>query len=144
MDIQFQICGSYRRGKSDSGDIDILVIAKPNINVISEILRCPIFTHTLAYGDKKFLGICKIDQLHRRIDIELVQPHEYPYAVTYFTGPAQFNKMMRQRAIDLGVRLNEKTLTNAHDQYYVARDEAHVFELLGIKYLTPEERDRFQ
>lgn len=165
--IQFQICGSYRRGKPDSGDIDILVIARPDINVIAEILRIPVFTHTLAYGPKKFLGICKINQLHRRIDIEVTQAYEYPFALVYFTGPARFNVLMRQRAIDLGVRLNEKSLTkevvdtsqqilqiSAHSNkyvathpkqilYYQAQTEQDVFSLLGIQYLTPEERERF-
>lgn len=161
QNIQFQICGSYRRGKADSGDIDILVIAKPDVDVVAEILKCPVFIPSLklAYGDKKYAGICKIDQLHRRVDIELVQPHEYPYAVVYFSGPAKFNVKMRDHASKLGVRLNEKSLTVKvkqsqitpdgiiHESYvesfYPARDEKHVFELLGIQYLTPEERELY-
>lgn len=167
LKIQFVICGSYRRGKADSGDIDILVIAQPNINVLAEVLRVPVFTHTLAYGDKKYLGICRIGQLHRRIDIELVQPDEYPFAVVYFTGPAKFNVLMRQQAINLGGRLNEKSLSKTfqrtdintyidqlgkthtventvpHTLNYYAKTEEDVFSLLGIQYLTPEERERY-
>lgn len=141
--IQFQICGSYRRGKSDSGDIDILIIAQSDKDVLAEVLKAPIFTHTLARGPKKFLGVCKINEIHRRIDIELVQPEEYPYAVLYFTGPARFNVLMREQAIKLGVRLNEKSLSNNQGQLYFAETEEDVFKLLGVSYLTPEQREQF-
>lgn len=151
MGIQFVICGSYRRGRADSGDVDVLLIARPDMNVLATVLTIPIFTHKLSYGDKKFLGVCKINQLHRRVDLELVQPYEYPFAVVYFTGSEKFNVLMRQRAIDLGVRLNEKSLTreiiNEYGQkqlqYYQANTEEDVFSLLGIQYLTPEERDKY-
>jgi len=141
--IQFQICGSYRRGKAESGDIDILLIARNDIDVLAEILKLPLFTHTLAYGPKKFMGVCKIDQVYRRIDVELVQPQEYPYAVIYFTGPARFNVMMRDHASKYNLRLNEKTLTNQQGQSYIANDEQHVFLMLGLQYLLPEQRELY-
>lgn len=149
--VKFVICGSYRRGRPDSGDIDVLILDKPEFNAMTEVLKIPVFTHTLAYGDKKYLGICKINQIHRRIDIELTPANEYPYALMYFTGSQGFNVLMRQRAIDLGVRLNEKNLTREiiTDQgqkqilYYPATTEEDIFALLGIQYLTPEERDKY-
>jgi DNA polymerase/3'-5' exonuclease PolX len=151
LEIQFIICGSYRRGRAESGDIDVLIVDKPGLNAINEVLKIPVFTHTLAYGDKKYMGICKINQLHRRIDLESTPFHEFAFALMYFTGSQGFNVLMRQQAIDLGVRLNEKTLTreiidtNGQKQilYYPAQTEADIFTLLGIQYLTPEERDRY-
>lgn len=151
LGIQFVICGSYRRGRAESGDIDVLIVDKPGLNAINEVLKIPVFTHTLAYGDKKYMGICKINQLHRRIDLELVQPNEFAFALMYFTGSQGFNILMRQQAIDLGVRLNEKSLTREiitplgqkQTLYYPAQTEAEIFTLLGIQYLTPEERDRY-
>ena len=152
MGIQFVICGSYRRGRAESGDIDVLIVDKPGINAINEVLRIPVFTHTLAYGDKKYMGICKILQLHRRIDVELTPPNEFAFALMYFTGPVEFNVLMRQQAIDLGVRLNEKNLTreiidaNGQKQtlYYPANTEEEIFAWLGIQYLSPEQRDRYK
>ena len=152
LGIQFVICGSYRRGRAESGDVDVLIVDKPGINAITEVLKIPVFTHTLAYGDKKYMGVCKIDQLHRRIDLELTPTNEFAYALMYFTGPVEFNVLMRQQAIDLGVRLNEKTLTREiitpegqkQILYYPANTEEEIFALLGIQYLTPEERDRYK
>lgn len=141
--IFFQICGSYRRQLPTSGDIDILIIAKENQNVLSEFLQCPIFTTTLACGPKKFLGICRIREIYRRIDVEVVQPVEYPFAVTYFTGPASFNVKMREHCMRYGLRLNEKSLTDATGKSYPAESEEALFAMLGLQYLTPEERNNF-
>jgi len=112
--IKYKICGSYRRQTPTSGDIDILVIDQPN--VIDIIIQMSVFVHTLGKGDKKYLGIGKIDKLHRRIDIEVVKSNEYPFALVYFTGPGNFNIKMRQHCIELGLRLNEKSLINQKNQ----------------------------
>jgi DNA polymerase/3'-5' exonuclease PolX len=151
LGIHFIICGSYRRGRPDSGDIDVILLARPDINVMATALQVPIFTHTLSYGDKKYMGVCRFNQLHRRIDLEYVQPHEYPFALLYFTGSKGFNVLMRQRAIDLGATLNEKALSKEYIDVngikqvgtYSASTEEEVFALLGLQYLTPEERDKY-
>lgn len=139
--VQFQICGSYRRGKETSGDVDILLVGGEK--ELNQILTSPIFKHTLARGSKKWMGIIKVDQLHRRCDIEIVSPDEYPYAVVYFTGPAKFNVGMRDKANKMGMRLNEKGLFRVDGTNAVANTEEEVFKLLEMEYLTPEQREQF-
>ena len=143
LGIRFEIAGSYRRGRPDSGDIDILVIDRPDIDVMNTVLQCPIFVYRFAQGPKKFLGVGKIRQLHRRIDVELVQPHEYPYAITYFTGSQGFNIKMRDHAAKYGLRLNEKGLFGPMGEFYPAASEEDLFRILGLQYLTPQERDKY-
>jgi DNA polymerase/3'-5' exonuclease PolX len=175
--IRFEICGSYRRGRLSSGDIDVLVIDEPGRSIMSEVLQWPYFTHSLASGPKKFMGVLRLPVvvqtepssrtaqpgpevpsgqspgvglqatgqmgLYRRIDVELVQPNEYPYAVTYFTGTASFNVKMRDHCRLLGLRLNEKSLLNSQGQPIIVQSEQNLFEVLGLQYLTPEERDKY-
>ncbi len=142
--IQFEICGSYRRGRPDSGDMDVLVIDQSGRNIMQETLGWPYLTHALASGPKKFLGVCRLPEgLHRRIDIELVQPLEYPYAVTYFTGPASFNVKMRDYCRQFGLRLNEKSLLNVDGSPIYVPSEQELFRILSLQWLTPEERDRY-
>lgn len=143
LGIQFEIAGSYRRGRPDSGDIDILVINQPDMDVLNAVVECPLFRYRLAQGPKKYLGVGVIDQLHRRIDVELVQPTEYPFAIVYFTGSGGFNVKMREYAAQHGLRLNEKGLFGPQGEFYPAQSEADVFRILGLQYLTPEERDRY-
>lgn len=48
------------------------------------------------------MGIFKLekDSVCRRIDLKIYPKEQYPYAVLYFTGSAQFNKIMRKVAND--------------------------------------------
>lgn len=141
--IQFEIAGSYRRGRPDSGDIDILVIDRPGMDVLNTVVQCPIFRYRLAQGPKKFLGVGVIDKLHRRIDVELVKPEQYPFAIVYFTGSGGFNVKIREYAARHGLRLNEKGLFGPQGEFYPAQSEADVFRILGLQYLTPQQRDQY-
>jgi DNA polymerase/3'-5' exonuclease PolX len=143
LKIHFIICGSYRRGKETSGDIDVVILDQPGRQIFNEVLSSPMFTHTLALGSKKFLGVCKLPGgIHRRIDLELAQPYEYVATVTYFTGPASFNVKMRDHADKIGYHLNEKALTR-QGQIISLNSEDQLFTILGLRYLTPKERDGY-
>src|SRR5690606_24070966 len=108
--IVWTIAGSYRRGEPQSGDIDILIESSSVIdmnfilNLIEDILPA-----TLASGPTKFMGILRLSDkfLGHRVDIRLIDPESYPYALMYFTGSQQFNILMRNHAIQLGYTLNE-------------------------------------
>lgn len=145
LGIQFEIAGSYRRGRPDSGDIDIVAIDKPGVDVIGTIIQCPVFDRDLylAHGTKKYRGVGHVGPIHRRIDIELAQPEEYPFAIIYFTGSQSFNVKMRAHAAQYGLTLDEKGLHGPRGESYPASSERQVFEILGLQYLTPEERDKY-
>lgn len=143
INFEFVICGSYRRGAPDSGDIDILVNTHNNIpgDVLNAFLQFPMFSHRLARGKKKFAGLALINGIHRRVDIELCLPHEYGPAMVYFTGSKNFNILVRNRAISMGLRLNEKSLITTTKVPIYVRDERHLFELLQIPYIEPVNRN---
>lgn len=139
--INFIIAGSYRRGAKTSGDIDILVPSQSK-KTLDLVLRCPLFTETLAHGKKKWRGVGRIKNRVRRIDIEIVQPKEYPFALLYFTGSANHNVQMRETARKFGYRLNEKSLTRNDGQSVEAdlKTEYDIYRFLGIQYKSPEKR----
>lgn len=145
MGIEFQICGSYRRGRPDSGDIDILVKYKQIDNGMSfmdTLAQAVEIKFVLSSGPKKLLGIGQPRSLHRRIDIEVCQPQEYPFALLYFTGSANFNKRIREHCLERNWKLNEKSLVKGSlASLCQAKDEKEVFELLEMDYMTPEQRD---
>jgi DNA polymerase/3'-5' exonuclease PolX len=146
----FTITGSYRRGASTSGDIDILLThpqnnAKCFQQFIDTLLDRGYFIDTLAYGSKKYMGYAAIPQgIPRRIDIMYCSPMEYPFALLYFTGCGEFNIKMREYAKTKGYRLNEKGLFDIATDKKVARlfvDEKSIFDFLGITYVEPELRN---
>ena len=160
--IKFDICGSYIRGRPYSGDIDLLIQNGPPlpggaapINYILDLLGVnlplasrqargpPYIAHVLKHGAKKIEAICILEAIHRRIDIEIAQPEEYPFAKIYFTGPKEYNEYTRSVAIRLGGKLTEKGLTTSNGQHLYASSEEQVFQFLQLPYLTPQQRDAY-
>ena len=76
-DAKIEICGSYRRGRDLCGDVDIVLATIIPDLLISVIDSCDIITHTFSLTTHKFIGVCKIKELHRRIDIYVCKPQEY-------------------------------------------------------------------
>lgn len=144
--LQWVIAGSYRRGEPDSGDIDILIRGEPDISladIVDRLKAAGIIAGDLAQGRAKYFGILRLPQYNaHRIDLQFIPPQNWAYGLLYFTGSAQFNILMRQRAEQLGLRLNEYGLYNAEGVSLPAQTEQDVFNSLGVRYLTPEERRR--
>ena len=158
--IHFSINGSYRREKSESGDIDILITAKGDTSSIRkqfiDILKDKnIIVETLANGKKKFMGISKLPHYstHRHIDIIDTSLHEYPFAQLYFTGSGGFNAKMRNLALKKGYSLNEyrisyKTNKKPVDEtefmtklgQFYCKTEKDIFRFLDIDYVEPKDR----
>jgi DNA polymerase/3'-5' exonuclease PolX len=152
--INFEIVGSYRRGEIESGDIDIMVTKRlgfPTLKQVVERLR-PIIVETLAFGDQKFMGISRLSRqyLYRRIDIRVFEEENWAPALMYFTGSQKFNVLMRQRAIELGMHLDEYGLYALEPimgggntkNIVPTREEIDIFNKLGVKYLYPVQRTR--
>lgn len=151
-DYDCEIVGSYRRGKSESGDIDVIISMKGDAKgIMQKIISYMQYIHYIphdgvfALGNKKFMGLCKLEEhtWHRRLDILITTPSEYPFAILYFTGSGEFNVRMREHAKSKGYSLNEKMLSKVDSTKKinnVFRDEESIFEFLGVLYLTPEKR----
>lgn len=144
--IKWAIAGSYRRNEPSSGDIDILVQSQPDLNMDGLIYLLKNFLPaTLARGPTKFMGIFRLspDTFGHRIDIRLIEPKAYPFALLYFTGSQRFNILMRQHALTLGMTLNEYGLyTTAGVPVPGIETEADIFTKLGLNYVEPEMRTK--
>tara|TARA_Y100000389_G_scaffold186336_1_gene206599 strand:+ start:4405 stop:5271 length:867 start_codon:yes stop_codon:yes gene_type:complete len=132
------IVGSFRRKKQDSGDIDVLMITDKSMKEIVSNMSDYIL-EILALSDKKFMGICKIDKVARRIDMLKTTVEEFPYAQLYFTGSKDHNIIMRKKAKNMGFSLNEKGLI-PNKGVPIMKNEEDIFKFLDIVYKDPEER----
>jgi DNA polymerase/3'-5' exonuclease PolX len=162
-ELQVTLCGSYRRGRLKSGDIDCL-ITHPKINTMEELDSYPInilskfvelltnldflIDHLTDYGRSKYMGFCIIKQqgkktnIARRIDIRFIPYNSYGAAILYFTGSKNFNTKMRSWALGHGYSLNEYGLKRTSDNTLIScKTEEEVFAILNYPYKKPEERD---
>lgn len=125
----------------------------------------------LSVNKMKYMGFCKAwdiflqseqishNDLHnselinrdtypvRRIDILFIPFGALPTAMLYFTGPYELNIEMRQMAKKKNMLLDEYGLyiinTKGQRIPMPISSEKDVFEELGMKYLTPNERQRY-
>ncbi|KAF6208418.1 hypothetical protein GE061_016874 [Apolygus lucorum] len=158
-DYLITICGSYRRGKAESGDIDVLITHPSFTSVnkskelasklLKKVVTClethKLITDTLSLGDVKFMGVCKVQTVARRIDIRLTPHDQYHCATLYFTGSDMFNKDMRTHALANGFTLNEYCLrpmgsTGLPGKPVEIDSERDIFDYISFPYKTPNER----
>jgi DNA polymerase/3'-5' exonuclease PolX len=146
--IEFDMVGSYRRKKSDLGDIDILIKNENNFNLkdfIKKLNEDKYIIENLANGQKKFMGICKLDEksVGRRIDILLCDKKHYYFTLLYFTGSYQFNIKMRRKALEQGYSLSEYGLTEVNTKNlkeFNINSEKDIFKIIKMDYVKPEDR----
>jgi len=96
----------------------------------------------LALGDSKCLAIAALpSETPRRLDLLVTPPAEMPFAILYFTGSDRFNVRMRQRALELGLTLNEHGMARkTGEQITGLRTERDIFNYLKMAWKEPAER----
>ncbi|HUA67687.1 MAG TPA: helix-hairpin-helix domain-containing protein, partial [Candidatus Saccharimonadales bacterium] len=142
--IRCSAAGSLRRFKEVIGDIDLLASSKKPSRVIEFFVAQPDVIKVTAKGETKASVI-----LHGGIqcDLRVVSDKEFPFALAYFTGSKEHNIIMRQRAIQRGLRLNEyglfKSKTETRDSKLLVpcRDETEIFAKLDLPFMPPELRE---
>jgi DNA polymerase/3'-5' exonuclease PolX len=151
--IVFDICGSYRRQKSYSNDIDLLVSSYtlkeddiPNLmkKIIDSLYKNRLLIESFGSDESNsgFMGLCKfLNNPIRKIDIRIIEPKSFFTAYLYFTGSYEFNERMRGIAKRQGYKLNEYGLYSLHNTKQIhIYSEKDVFDILGMKYLDPIDR----
>ncbi|KAH8988380.1 hypothetical protein EDB92DRAFT_1872377 [Lactarius akahatsu] len=130
--------GSYRRGKSTCGDIDIMVTRPPDDGrthagilpkLLSALRSAGIITEDLLSLapdatdslEVTYRGLCVCptkpgqespsrSQIRRRIDILAIPWESRGAALIYFTGDDIFNRSLRLKANKMGYSLNQRGL----------------------------------
>jgi len=142
--IRCGTAGSLRRFKEVIGDIDLLASAKKAAAVIEFFVAQPGVIKVLAQGETK---VSVILEGGIQCDLRVVSDAEYPFALAYFTGSKEHNIVMRQRAIQRGLRLNEyglfqsKAETRDPKLLVPCQDEAEIFAKLDLPFVPPELRE---
>ena len=142
--IRCSTAGSLRRSKELIGDIDFLVSSKQPAEIIRFFVQQPGILSVSAQGETKASVILAGGI---QADLRVVGDAEYSSALAYFTGSKEHNIVMRQRAIERGLRLNEYGLFRSTEETrdpalrLDARTEEDIFKALGLAYIPPELRE---
>ena len=144
--FRLEVVGSYRRGKSESGDIDIAIATNKFTTMDMKKLmeRYGLIVADFGFGPTKLtiLAHCRnnLDFIFQ-VDIRIVPPKSFAALLLYFGSGVAFAKSMRQEANKQGYRLNEYCLTNIEtDEKMYFPTEKEYFDFLGMSYKPPELR----
>ena len=136
--VDFVPVGSVRRGCETCGDIDILAVGgEPAL--MDLLLQHPGVERVLGHGDTK--SSVRL-QGGYQADLRLVPVESRGAAMQYFTGSKAHNIVIRDRAIQRGLKLNEYGLFRVVDDSRIAGEtEEGIYEALDLEWIAPELRE---
>ncbi len=142
-----ETAGSIRRWRDTVGDVDVLAASADGPSVIDQFRAWEAVDDVIEAGDQK--ASVRVDGV--RVDLRVVVPDEFGAALQYFTGSMDHNVVLRNRAIDRGLKLNEygvfdvSNVASETDQRVgdrvAGRTEAGVYDALGLPAFPPELRE---
>jgi DNA polymerase (family X) len=147
-----ELVGSYRRGKDEMGDGDVLVLNPKNrilresddvkiINMGTHKLRALFRLHNNSGSNTAKINPHMHDRNHRWIPVDVVFTDDahYPAALLHYTGSREFNIHMTMHCAKLGIKLNEYGIWKNGKMIPVA-NEKDIFKKVKMQYLKPEDR----
>ena len=162
-----EVVGSYRRGAADSGDIDFHLCLEEGQEgdggyLIGQLRDYLVGDGALkeqdiwSNGSHKLMGVVRQaeDATARHLDVWVFTQAQYPFALLYATGSANFNIEMRNYALQQGWSLSDKGLclgdpkgrgpTEAECRERIGspqiRSERDIFRFLGMQWVEPCDR----
>lgn len=133
------IAGSLRRKKEIIKDIDILAASDQAERVMDCFVALPDVADIIGRGPTK--ASVRL-QKGIAVDLRVVSPEQYPYALHHFTGSKEHNTKMRHTAKSLGLKMNEYGLFREVDGSRIpCSNEEELFKALGMAYIPPELRE---
>ena len=134
--------GSLRRGCDTCGDIDILA-SGADAALMDDFIGHPLVERVLGRGETKssvLLVAAKGGGF--QADLRLVPAESRGAAMQYFTGSKAHNILLRDRAMGMGLKLNEYGVFTIADNTCVAgADEEGIYRALGLDWVPPELRE---
>jgi DNA polymerase (family 10) len=137
-EADFSMVGSLRRGCETCGDLDILAAGAPP-SLMGAFTGYRLVERVLARGETKSSVLLWGGF---QADLRLVPVESLGAAQQYFTGSKAHNIILRDRAIQRGLKLNEYGLFRVEDDARIAGEtEAGIYEALGLALVPPELRE---
>jgi DNA polymerase (family 10) len=133
------ICGSIRRKRPDSKDVDLVAIVSPQQR--SELVKELSAIGTVnEFGEAKFGFTVEHNNTRMNVDLWLTTTDQFGAAILYATGSKEYCIKLRTLAASKGWRLNEKGLYNSDEICIASKTELDIVSALGLPWLEPENR----
>jgi len=139
---RMEMAGSFRRGCETIGDLDLLVEATDAAAVMEHFGKLTGIVDVLARGETKMS--VRLDS-GLQMDLRVVPGESFGAALQYFTGSKEHNVVVRGRAKQRGLKVNEWGVfeigEEGEETYVAGREEAEVYAALDLPWFPPELRE---
>lgn len=135
---RLEVAGSLRRRKEVVKDVDLLAAGGAPEQIMAGFVRAPGVETVTGHGETKSSVVLASGMA---VDLRVVSEAQFPYALAHFTGSKEHNVVMRQRAKDRKMKLNEYGLFAGEERLVPCEDEAALFAALGLPCIPPELRE---
>ena len=120
-----------------SGDLDVLVVSRDVAAVMDRFGSFPTVSQVIGRGETKMS--VRLESGFQ-VDLRVVPSESFGAALQYFTGSKEHNVVLRQRAKDLGLKINEYGVFRG-DESVAGRTEEEVYAAVGLPWIPPELRE---
>lgn len=132
--------GSARRGRETVGDLDLLLTGPGAEAALERFAAHPKVHEILGKGANKASVKFGLEGL--QVDLRALPNESFGAALQYFTGSKEHSVALRQRALKMGLTLNEYALARIDTKEPVAREtEEEIYRTLGLDWIPPELRE---
>jgi DNA polymerase (family 10) len=137
--VEVSEAGSARRRKETFRDLDIIATANDAEALIDYFTTLAWVIDVVAKGPSK-ATVLSSDGL--RFDLRVVPPESYGNLLQHFTGSADHNVALRERAVKDGLSVSEYSITvvETGEELWFG-SESEVYERLGYELIPPELRE---
>jgi DNA polymerase (family 10) len=132
-----EVAGSFRRRKETVGDLDLLATCDRAKPVMDRLANYEAVAEVLARGRTKMTVRLRSGL---QLDLRVVPEESYGAALQYFTGSKQHSILLRQRALERGLKLNEYGVFRGAKRV-AGRTEEEVYAAVGLPWIPPELRE---
>jgi DNA polymerase (family X) len=136
---EVEIAGSARRRTETCKDIDLIATASDPAALARALVEHPLIAVAGHAGEAGARGTTHNGV---KVDLRIVPPDAYGNLLQHFTGSAEHNVQLRERAVAMGLSVSEHGIADvASGRVERHRTEADVYGRVGLAYIEPEIRE---
>jgi DNA polymerase (family 10) len=134
-----EIAGSLRRFTDTAKDIDLVVATRRPATVGDAFAAYEWVAEVESRGDAKLTCIAHDGS---RVELRMIEPEVFGNLLQHLTGSKHHNVALREAAVRAGLKVSEYGIEQVETgEVLHCRDEAEVYERLGMDWIPPELRE---
>jgi DNA polymerase (family X) len=136
---RIEIAGSARRWTETCKDLDLIATTDDAAALVEALATHGLSAETRRGGDA---AASVLTHAGLKVDLRVGTEETFGDLLQHFTGSAEHNVELRERALQRGYSVSEHGVAEVEGKkVHLFSDEAGVYELLGLPYIEPELRE---